>query len=263
MVTVHLLVQLVSVVPVVHVGPVVHLVVVHLVPVAAPFIHDLSIDLAIRLAVAAAAGFFIGLERELTGSAAGMRTHSLVAMGACLFTVTGAYGFADVTRGASYDPSRIAAQVASGIGFVGAGAILRNARGVRGITTAATLWMSAALGVAAGAGMHLPVLVSCLLTVVLLVTLRALREPLAAWRGLRGTVVVQYHRGHGTLAPLLTVLGQASITVGGIDIEDDDHSTQRSVRLGVQGSRRADRSFVEDLKGVPGVESVVWLDDSE
>ena len=75
---------------------------------ATPFVHDLSVDLAIRLAVAAAAGFFIGLERELTGSAAGMRTHSLVAMGACLFTVTGAYGFADVTRGASYDPSRIA-----------------------------------------------------------------------------------------------------------------------------------------------------------
>jgi hypothetical protein len=64
-------------------------------------------------------------------------------------------------------------------------------------------------------------------------------------------VVVQYHRGHGTLAPLLAVLGQASITVGGIDIEDDDHSTERSVRLGVQGSRRADRSFARISKARP------------
>src|SRR5947209_16104021 len=86
--------------------------------------------------------------------AAGVRTHALVAVGAALFTVAGAYGFADVPHGSNVDPARIAAQVASGVGFLGAGAILRQGIGVRGLTTAATLWLAAALGLASGAGAY-------------------------------------------------------------------------------------------------------------
>src|SRR5262249_54515608 len=104
-----------------------------------------------RIAAAAALGGAIGLERELDEKAAGLRTHMLVAVGAALFTLVGAYGFNEFPRG-NIDPSRIAAQVVTGIGFLGAGLIFRQGFTVRGLTTAASLWLVAGIGLAAGAG---------------------------------------------------------------------------------------------------------------
>jgi putative Mg2+ transporter-C (MgtC) family protein len=109
-------------------------------------------DALLRLGVAAAIGLAIGLERELRGHLAGVGTHALVTLGAAMFTMAGAYAFTDTATGAVTAPDRIAAQVASGIGFIGAGAILRIGLDVRGLTTAASLWLSAAAGVAVGAG---------------------------------------------------------------------------------------------------------------
>src|SRR4051812_25543745 len=109
-------------------------------------------ELVLRFGVAAAAAMVLGLEREVRGHVAGVRTHVLVAVGAALFTIAGAYGFADLPRGPNVDPARVAAQVASGVGFLGAGAIMRRGLGVRGLNTAATLWLAAALGVAGGGG---------------------------------------------------------------------------------------------------------------
>jgi putative Mg2+ transporter-C (MgtC) family protein len=106
----------------------------------------------------------IGLERELHRQPAGFRTHSLVAVGSALFTIVSAYGFA----GASVDPTRIAAQIVSGIGFIGAGTILQHRGNVRGLTTAASLWSVAAIGVAAGAGMVVIALVGTVLILVVL-----------------------------------------------------------------------------------------------
>ncbi|HET7044689.1 MAG TPA: MgtC/SapB family protein [Gaiellaceae bacterium] len=114
----------------------------------------------LRLGVAAALGGAIGVERELRDREAGLRTHMLVSLGAALFTVVSAYGFADVLGHGDpnvverLDPSRIAAQVVSGIGFLGAGAIIRQGLSVRGLTTAASLWIVAAIGMASGAGMY-------------------------------------------------------------------------------------------------------------
>src|SRR3954453_12189819 len=112
------------------------------------------------------AAVLVGLEREVRGHVAGSRTHALVAVGAALFTIAGAYGFTDVPHGPNVDPARIAAQVASGIGFLGAGAILRQGLGVRGLTTATTLWLAAALGVASGAGAY-PAVAICTAIVLL------------------------------------------------------------------------------------------------
>jgi putative Mg2+ transporter-C (MgtC) family protein len=107
-----------------------------------------------RLAVATALGAAIGLERELDEKAAGLRTHMLVALGSALFTLVSAYGFSEfIGRDhTSFDPSRIAAQIVTGIGFLGAGVIFRSGFTVRGLTTAASLWLVAAIGMAAGAG---------------------------------------------------------------------------------------------------------------
>jgi len=110
---------------------------------------DLELQLAGRLALGLVLGALIGLERELHRQPAGFRTHSLVALGAALFTIISAYGFA----GPLVDPTRIAAQIVSGIGFIGAGTILQYRGNIRGLTTAASLWSVAAIGMAAGAGL--------------------------------------------------------------------------------------------------------------
>ena len=130
----------------------------------------------LRLALAAVLGGLIGVERELREREAGLRTHLLVALGSALFTIVGAYGFdAFLNTGASVvraDPTRIAAQIVTGIGFPGAGAIIRQGLSVRGLTTAATLWVVAAVGLAAGAGYYS---VAVITTAIVLIALYPLR----------------------------------------------------------------------------------------
>lgn len=108
---------------------------------------DLQLDLAFRLIVAAVLGALIGLEREYHDHPAGMRTHLLVSVGSATFTVLSIEAF----KGPGADPARVAAQIVTGIGFLGAGAILKDNAGIRGLTTAASLWAVAAVGMAAGA----------------------------------------------------------------------------------------------------------------
>jgi len=116
-------------------------------------------DYNILLCIAASVGygFVLGLERELTNKYAGLRTHILVCLGACIFTIISVYGFPTVLTGETAngirDTGRVAAQVVSGIGFIGAGAVLRNGSMIFGLTTAATLWIAAAIGMACGAGL--------------------------------------------------------------------------------------------------------------
>jgi putative Mg2+ transporter-C (MgtC) family protein len=120
-----------------------------------PFDLTLQLDLALRMLLAAILGAAIGLEREIHEHPAGMRTHLLVSLGSAIFTILSVYGFEGVGQGnvaATVDPTRIAAQVVSGIGFLGAGAILKYGTSIRGLTTAASLWTAAAIGMAAGAG---------------------------------------------------------------------------------------------------------------
>lgn len=111
--------------------------------------------ICMRLACAMAVGMIIGTEREYTNRPAGLRTHILVALGACVVTVTGQLIFAQYQAlGASPDPARLSAQVITGVGFLGAGTILREGSNVKGLTTAASLWAVACLGIAAGFGFY-------------------------------------------------------------------------------------------------------------
>lgn len=113
-------------------------------------------DLILRLVVAACLGALIGLDREYRAKEAGLRTHFLVCVGSALFMIISQHGFADMLGIAEVklDPSRIAAQVVSGIGFLGAGTIIIQKQFVRGLTTAAGLWATAAIGLAIGGGMY-------------------------------------------------------------------------------------------------------------
>jgi putative Mg2+ transporter-C (MgtC) family protein len=133
---------------------------------------NLELELAGRLAVGLVLGAVIGFERELHRQPAGFRTHSLVAVGSALFTIVSAYGFA----GATVDPTRIAAQIVSGIGFIGAGTILQHRGNVRGLTTAASLWSVAAIGMAAGAGMLIMAAVGTVMILIVLAVLDRVEE---------------------------------------------------------------------------------------
>jgi putative Mg2+ transporter-C (MgtC) family protein len=130
---------------------------------------NLQLELALRLVVAAVLGALIGLEREYHDHPAGMRTHLLVSVGSATFTVLSIEAF----KGPGADPARIAAQIVTGIGFLGAGAILKDSGGIRGLTTAASLWAVAAVGMAAGAAAWG---VAGVATVIVLVSLWPLGE---------------------------------------------------------------------------------------
>ena len=123
-----------------------------------------GLEMVLRILLAAALGAVIGYQRKRAGKPAGLRTHILICVGAALFTVVSIYGF-----GIAGDTARVAAGVVAGIGFIGAGAIIRGGEGiVAGITTAATIWAVAAIGLATGAGLYL---VSAVTTVVVLIVL--------------------------------------------------------------------------------------------
>lgn len=125
---------------------------------------QLQLELVFRLTMGLLLGAIIGFERELHRQPAGFRTHTLVALGAALFTVISAYAFS----GDSVDPTRIAAQIVTGIGFIGAGTILQHRGSIRGLTTAASLWAVAAIGMAAGAGMLVVAVIGTILALAVL-----------------------------------------------------------------------------------------------
>ena len=140
---------------------------------------DLHAWMLVRLFAAVLLGSFIGYERERTGKPAGLRTHAMVCLGAALFTIVSIYGFAS-----GADTSRVAAMIVSGIGFLGAGAILHERGGVQGLTTAASLWVTAAVGMAVGVGMVLMSLATAALVFLVLrfaptVRQRVFREDLS------------------------------------------------------------------------------------
>ena len=126
-------------------------------------------EFIIRLLVATALGAVIGLDREYRTKAAGFRTHVLVALGSALFMIISVHGFDDLPKDQMtlrMDPARIAAQVVTGIGFIGAGTIIFQKNGVKGLTTAAGLWVTAAVGMACGVGMYVLAIVSTLLVLI-------------------------------------------------------------------------------------------------
>jgi len=129
--------------------------------------HD-QLDIVVRLLAALLIGAVIGAEREYRGHSAGIRTMGMVSLGSCLFTAAGFF----LLAGHTTDPTRIAAQVVTGVGFLGAGAIFRSGSDVRGLTTAATVWVVAALGMASGFGLFILAGVGTLVVLAGLVLIR-------------------------------------------------------------------------------------------
>jgi putative Mg2+ transporter-C (MgtC) family protein len=217
-------------------------------------------EMLLRLGLAALLGAAIGLERELRDREAGLRTHLLVSMGSALFTILSAYGFRDVLSGSNpllvrTDPTRIAAQIVTGIGFLGAGAIIRQGFSVRGLTTAATLWLTAAIGMAAGAGSYLAAVVATALALFSLWPLRIL-----AYRAFeraherRITVTLTKEAGATSVIERMESLG---VRVEGFIFEEE--GTSRTIIVTCDLPRSLPQTtLVRELSSLPDVKGARW-----
>jgi putative Mg2+ transporter-C (MgtC) family protein len=217
----------------------------------------------LRLALAAALGGLIGVEREIREREAGLRTHMLVALGSALFTIVSAYGFhAFLNSGQSVvraDPTRIAAQIVTGIGFLGAGAIIRQGLSVRGLTTAATLWVVAAIGLAAGAGYYSAAVITTALVLISLWPLRiAAYKLLHRYRAEEGRLLVELHAG---TSPGM-VIDEIERTGARIEtIEVSQEGDRRRLELDVELPKSAKPAgVVASVADVEDVVEVRWRD---
>ena len=184
-------------------------------------------EVAVRILIAAVLAGVIGFEREIREHTAGFRTHILVAVGSAAFTLASSYS----VGGTSFDPNRISAQVVTGIGFLGAGAIIRYGVSVRGLTTAASLWTVAAVGLLSAQGFFSAALVTTGVVIASLTLLRLLEDRvLYARRGREIPVRVHFSSpGYAPLAQLVDMLHQAHVVIKemGVAPEDNDRDTIR------------------------------------
>lgn len=213
-------------------------------------------DVLIRLLMAAALGSIIGFERERLLWAAGIRTHMVVCVGACLIMIVSAFGFGDslTSRNVVLDPSRVAAQVVSGIGFLGAGAILARGEIVRGLTTAASIWTVAAIGLAVGGGLYFAAGASTAVIIVILAGIKPLEE---AYRARNQSCRLRIVAANGSLTPeaLKQTLG---IRTGQIKrfLASPNGSIDETTVLLTKVSSHDIKAFVEKLMELDGIEKV-------
>ncbi|MEM5434181.1 MgtC/SapB family protein [Paraburkholderia diazotrophica] len=215
-----------------------------------------NVELISRLVLAAVLGSVIGFERERLSWAAGLRTHMLVCVGSALFMIVSAFGFADVA-GAEHvvlDPSRVAAQVASGIGFLGAGSILLRGSIIRGLTTAASLWSVAAVGLAVGGGLYTASIAATIIVLIILAGVKPIEKRFITVKQRRQlTLVVE--RGSITFHSLHEALGPASPRVKQFVMQqsDDDPQFDEALITLNRVSTTEYTAICEQLKALPGV----------
>ena len=227
-----------------------------------------TIEMLLRLGAGIGLGTVIGFERQYRARMAGLRTNALVAVGATLFVLLSANGFS----GAAADPTRVAAQIVSGIGFLGAGVILRDGLNLRGLNTAATLWCSAAVGALAGAGMFAVALAGTVLVVVVNVALRAVGRVMdrlpdtgdehpTTYTFLAVTRDDQEAHVRALLVQALTRTEFRVQSITSTNTDTDGHVEVRAELVGDQRDDRQMESAVSRLSLEPSVTSIRWASD--
>ncbi|PCE23573.1 methyltransferase [Paraburkholderia acidicola] len=215
-----------------------------------------NVELILRLILAAALGSVIGFERERLSWAAGLRTHMLVCVGSALIMIVSAFGFADVLGGDHIvlDPSRMAAQVVSGIGFLGAGSILLRGEIVRGLTTAASLWSVAAIGLAVGGGLYTASIAATVIILIILAGIKPIERRFITVKQRRQfTLLIE--RGAMTFHSLHDALGSSSPRVKQFVMQQSDDAPEfDEVMITLHRVSAPEyASICERLRQLPGV----------
>jgi putative Mg2+ transporter-C (MgtC) family protein len=216
-------------------------------------------QIIIRLMVAAVLGSVVGIERERLNWVAGLRTHMLVCVGSALFMIVSAWGFADVIyhEHVALDPSRIAAQVVSGIGFLGAGTIVLRRKVVRGLTTAASLWTVAAVGLAVGGGLYVAAVTATGLIVVILAGIKPLERRLFLARRAAPFLILVIDRREVSLFAIESVLEAANLHLQRMLIEHGDDPDEDRIQITVHHTGNTNvLSVTEQLRRIPGVREI-------
>jgi putative Mg2+ transporter-C (MgtC) family protein len=219
-------------------------------------------DTVLRLGLATLLGALVGLERERLERAAGIRTHAIVSLGSALIMLVSMYGFSDVLAGPNQrvqlDVSRVAAQVVSGIGFLGAGVIIFRKSAVRGLTTAASVWAVAGLGLACGGGLFAAAGVTTTFLLALQMVLRPIEQRVFAHhRNHRLELRVQ--RGAGTLAGIEAAISQAGVNIESLRVRPASGGSEDRVEIAlgpVTDSRAA--YLLEQLRALEGTRLVAY-----
>ncbi len=226
------------------------------------FAHEF-VDTLIPLLVAALAGGVVGLERESHNRPAGLRTHVLVCVGSALLmrVSLGMYDMVLATGFGNGDPGRIAAQVVSGIGFLGAGTIMREGASVRGLTTAASLWVVSAMGLAVGAGFYMQTFVAVILVMLTLKTLSEVENRFFA-HGAYRSLVVQVTDSPGKLGVVASLCGRWGYTIRNIAMRSGPLPGTIEIRFTVKPDGRSSdmAGLIGDLMSSEGVISVTEED---
>jgi len=213
-------------------------------------------DIVVRLLAATVLGAIIGIERERAEHAAGLRTHALVSLGAALFMIISAYGFAPVLgEHVILDPSRIAAQVASGIGFLGAGTIILRREIVRGLTTAASVWTVAAIGLACGGAMYLAAVAASVLVLVVLAAMRPLEVILFGSRRSVHIIMTCSARGFQE-AQVRRIVSDAGARLQRIHLHFDNEKDRDRVELVMRYDPAQANRIAETLRALDGVREI-------
>jgi len=214
-----------------------------------------------RLVLAAVLSGAIGFEREFHGRAAGFRTHILLCIGSTLVMLTSMHIFDVYISRVPVDPARIAAGVVTGIGFLGAGAIMRSRSSVRGLTTAASLWVVAGIGLAVGSGLYFASILTTLLTIVALMFFGRLEHSMIRKDWYR-TLIIESKEGVEQMKGIRAILGDFRTDITDFEIDRAADGVGMALRLGLKlyETRSADQ-IVEALGRLDGVKGVRW--DSE
>ena len=206
----------------------------------------------------------IGLERELRRKSAGAKTHILVGMGSALFTLVSAYGFSHVLGGdVVLDPSRIAAQIVTGIGFLGAGVIFVRRNAISGLTTAASVWVTAAVGMACGAGMPLIGALTVALYLMTMTFLPPLIRRLPSYQHVE-TYRVQYAEGQGVLREVLKTATEAGYEMALSETRREHTKDGYVVEAKIEfhhGKQRPMEALFRELSEIDGVVQVIAEDE--
>lgn len=220
-------------------------------------------DVVVRLALATILGLIVGIERERREHSAGMRTHAVVSVGSAMFMLVSTFGFPLVPAGVDFrfDPGRIAAQVVSGIGFLGAGVIFTRRNTVHGLTTAASVWAVCGIGLASGGGLYIVAVAGTAFMLIIQGGLRSLESRVFPHRETRHRITVEGDHALGLMPMIRERLASADVTLRSIEFDRDtkDGVDREMIQLTLDATSTGEIvALINHLDAVPGITHVSW-----